>query len=188
MKGDEKYFEQKFNECSKFIKTRPKNIVSLKYRGIRDNNFYQELLGNLNGIEGLQVSNLGNVMNGISHKISYASQDIIIVEHETGLEILYISGSIASLIGLVLQVASMIGDGRNRMHSYSDDFRDVEIRYFNKHGDFIEEHKPNYLPYEIFLFPQSIIKEIEVLNKRINSLEKKIKQLTGKQKKEKKVS
>jgi hypothetical protein len=183
MNGNEKYFEQKFNECSKFIKAKPKDIVSLKYREIRDHYFYQELLANLTNIEGLEIENLGHIMNGVSYKVSYGSQGIVIVEHETGLEILYISGSIASLIALVLQVASMIGDRRNKMHSYPNDLKDVEVRYFDKKGDFIEEHRPNYLPFEIFLLPQAFITEIEVLNKRVNSLEKKIRQLTIKQKK-----
>jgi hypothetical protein len=174
---NENYFEQKFTECSKFIKADPKRIVSLKYREMRDSYFYEELLNSLNNIKGLQIKKLGQIMNGISYKISYGKQELIIVEHETGLEILYIAGSVASLIGLILQVASMIGDRKNRMHSYSNDMRDVELRYFDKHGDFVEDHKHNYLPYEVFLMPQSIMEEIELLNKRVITLEKKIKQI-----------
>jgi len=185
MNRDDKYFEQKFNECSKFIKANPKDIVSLKYREIRDHYFYQELLSNLNNIEGLKVENLGQIMNGISYKISYGSQRVVLVEHETGLEILYISGSIASLIALILQVASMISGRRKGMPAYPSDLRDVEVRYFNKKGDFIEDHRPNYLPFEIFLLPQTFITEIEMLNKRVANLEKKIKQFTDKQKNKK---
>jgi hypothetical protein len=182
MNRDDKYFEQKFNECSKFIKANPKDIVSLKYREIRDHNYYQELLSNLNNIEGLKIENLGHIMNGISYKISYGSQRVVLVEHETGLEILYISGSIASLIALILQVASMISGRRKGMQGYPNDLRDVEVRYFDKKGEFIEDHRSNYLPFEIFLLPQALITDIEMLNKRVANLEKKIKQLTDKQK------
>jgi hypothetical protein len=174
MNGNEKYFEQKFNECSKFINAKPKEIVSLKYRDSNDNYFYEELLYNLKKIDGLIVDTLGYVLNGKGHKISYGNQDIILVEHETGLEILYISGSIASLIGLVLQVGSMISDHRKRTHSFPHEMRGVEIRFFDNQGNFIEEQRPNYLPYEIFLIPQPDTKEIDKLKKRVDSLEKKI--------------
>jgi len=183
MNGNEKYFEQKFIECTKFIKAKPKDIVSLKYRDSNDNYFYEELLDNLNKIDGLIVDTLGYVLNGKAHKISYGSQNIILVEHETGLEILYISGSIASLIALVLQVGSMITDHRKRTHSFPHDMRDVEIRYFDKQDNFIEESRPNYLPYEIFLLQQPDNKEIDKLKKRLDNLEKKIERLTSSKRK-----
>ena len=44
-------------------------------------------------------------MGGDAYVISQDQQKLVIVEHETGLEILYIAGSIASLIGLVLQIS-----------------------------------------------------------------------------------
>jgi hypothetical protein len=183
MNGNEKYFKQKFNEFTKFIKAKPEEIVSLKYRDSNDNYFYEELLDKLNKIDGITVDTLGYVLNGKAHKISYGSQNIVLVEHETGLEILYISGSIASLIALVLQVGSMISNHRNRTHSFPHDMRDVEIRYFDKKGHLIEEHRPNYLPYEIFLSPQPDNKEIDKLKKRLDDLEKKVKNLTSSKKK-----
>jgi len=178
MKVDNKYFEQKFSECSKILKGDPKNIVSLKYREIRNHHFYEELFYNLKSIDGLQVEPLGQKMNGISYKISYGMQNFLLVDHETGLEILYISGSVASLIALILQIISMIGDRRNRINSLSD----VEKRYYDKQGKIKVEHQPFFFPSEVFLLPQSIIEEIEKLNKRVKSLEKKIKQLTNKKK------
>lgn len=185
MNKNEKYFEQKFIECSKFLKAKPKEIVSLKYREIRAHHYYSELLDQLNTIAGLKVDNIGQVMNGNAYNISYCGQNIVIVEHETGLEILYIAGSIASLVGIVLQVSSMINDYRRKPAPFPHDMRDTEIRYFDKNGDFIEEHRPNYLPYEIFLLPQSNNQEIELLKKRIDNIEKKITKLTNKKPKTK---
>ncbi|MCX6158109.1 MAG: hypothetical protein NTY74_09060 [Ignavibacteriae bacterium] len=178
MNGDKKYFEQKFNECSKYLKAKPNNLVSLKYREIRDHESYNELLDKLKNIEGLEIKSIGNVMNGVAYNISYGEQNIIIVEHETGLEILYIAGSIAGIIGLVLQVGSMINNHR-RMTPFHHEIRETEIRYFDKKGNFIEERRTNYLPYEAFLLPQSS-KEIKLLKKRIDNLEKEITWLKSK--------
>ena len=182
MTGNEKYFEQKFKECSAFLQAKPKDIVSLKYRDYRDSHYYTELLVQLNNISGLNVNNIGHAMNGKAYYISYGGQSIILVEHETGLEILYIAGSIASLIGLVLQISSMISNHRRKIPPFSHDMSDAEIRYFDKKGNFVEEHRPNYLPYEIFLLPQPNNQEIELLKLRLDNIEKKIKRTTNKPK------
>lgn len=182
MDNNEKYFQQKFKDCSLHLNAQSNDIISLKYREIRDNYFYTELFVHLEKIKNLNVEKIGNTMGGNAYVISYGEQKIVIVEHETGLEILYIAGSIASLIGLVLQIGSMIGNHRSHSH-FQEDFRDVEVRYFDKKGKFIEDHKHNYLPYETFLLPQSNNVEIDLLKKRVDSLEKKMDKLIDKQKK-----
>jgi len=180
MNGNEKYFQQKFIECSKFIVAKPTDIVSLKYREIRDHNYYLELLDELSKVKGLKIDNIGYVLQGNAYKISYGSQEIIIVEHETGLEILYIAGAIAGIIGLVLQVSSIIGHHGPRSFSFPYDLRDVEMRYFDNQGKFIEERRHNYLPYEIFLPSQQTDQDIELIKKRLDKIEKKLNQLNAK--------
>lgn len=181
MSEEQKYFEQKFKECSKFLKSNPKDIISLKYKEFRDNYYYTELLDQLNNIDNVKINNIGNAMNGKAFKISYGEQNIIIVEHETGLEVLCIAGSIASLVSLVLYVSSMINDHRKGYTRFPNGMRSTEIRYFDKKGNFRKEYKANYIPTEIFLLPQAYNQEIESLKQKIVTLEKKIEKLTSKQ-------
>ena len=157
MNANPKYFRQKFDECSKLLNSKPNEIVSLKYRDIRDHSYYVELLNRLNEISGITIDNNGYALNGQAYSISYSGQKIILVEHETGLEILYIAGSVAGIIGLVLQIGSMLIGHRKRPPSNKFDHGETEIRYFDKKGKFIEDHRPNYLPYEVFLLPKSKI-------------------------------
>ena len=185
MHNDENYFRQKFKECTKFLNAKPRDLVSLKYRGIRNQSYYGELLGSLKDIKGLNIQDLGRALNGQAYLISYGEQNIVLVEHETGLEILYIAGSIASLIGLVLQISSMVNTRSQHLDISPPYFDDVEIRHFDEADKFIEEHRHHYLPYEVFLLPSSN-NDVELLKKKIASLEKKLNKLTKEQAKMKK--
>jgi|GEM_PF-2458835 hypothetical protein len=186
MNSNEIYFQQKFKDCGKILKIEPTSLVSIKYREIREHGYYIELLEYLKNINNLKIKDIGNTLNGRAYLVSYANQKIVLVEHETGLEILYIAGSVASLIGLVLQISSMISNHRHRINFHHPSIDDVEIRYFDKENKFIEEHKHHYLPYEVFLLPQSSNIEIELLKNKIVKLEKKIDRLSKKQTKKKK--
>jgi hypothetical protein len=181
MNSNENYFRQKFKECGKLLNVKPINLVSLKYREIRDHHYYLELLGHLKNIKGLAIKDIGNALNGRAYFVSYDNQNIILVEHETGLEILYIAGSIAGLIGLILQISSMISNRRHNFDSFPSSFEDAEVRYFDNTNKFIEERKHHYLPYEIFLLPRSNNADIELLKNKIVKLEKKVDKLTKKE-------
>lgn len=185
MHRDEGYFLKKFAECGKHLAVTPSKIVSLKYREIRDYEYYKELLERLRNVDGLTVKDIGNALNGHAYLLSYGRQKIVLVEHETGLEILYIAGSIASLIGFVLQISSSIRAGRHQ-HFFPPHIEDVEIRRLDSSGKLTEEHIHGFLPPELFLLPQPDNAEIEQMKKRIAGLEKKLTKLTKKQPKKKK--
>jgi len=186
MDNNKKYFHQKFIECGKILSVQSSNLVSLKYRDMRNHQDFTDLLVNLGNVNGLTIKELGNILNGRAYLISAYKQKIVLVEHETGLEILYVAGSIASLIGIVLQISSMVSNHRRNINSFSEHFEEVELRYFNSEGKFIEEHKHNYLPIEMFLPAQTDNIEIELLKKKIVSLEKKVNSLSKSQTKKKK--
>ncbi len=186
MDNNEKYFHQKFIECGKILSVQSSDLVSLKYRNMRNHQYYNDLLDNLGKVKGITIKDLGNILNGRAYLISANKQKIILVEHETGLEILYIAGSIASLIGIVLQISSMVSSHRRNINSFSEYYDVVELRYINSEGKFIEEHKHNYLPIEMFLPTQVDNNEIELLKKKIVSLEKKVNRLSKNQTKKKK--
>src|SRR5450631_1996634 len=117
-------------------------------REMRDHEYYTELLRHLENIDNLAVKDIGNALNGRGYLLSYGRQSIVLVEHETGLEILYIAGSIASLIGLVLQISSSISSHRRPSGLFPPHFEDVEVRRFDNSGKLIEEHRHSFLPLE----------------------------------------
>ncbi len=184
MHRDESYFLKKFAECGKYLAVPPSKLVSLKYREIRDYEYYKELLEKLRNVDSLTIKDIGNALNGHAYLLSYGRQKIVLVEHETGLEILYIAGSIASLIGFVLQISSSIRSRRHQ-HFFPPHIEDVEVRRFDSSGKLAEEHIHGFLPPEMFLPPQPDNAEIEQMKKQITSLEKKLTKLTKKQPKKK---
>ncbi len=177
---NEMYFKQKFEECGRLLNAKPNRLISLKYREIRDNGYYVELLNRLKSINGIHIKDIGSALNGHAYLISRGGQDVILVEHETGLEILYIASSVAGLVGFVLQIGSMIGRHRGHYIGPPSHLDDVEVRYFDESDNLIEEHRPDYFPYEVFLPPETNQTEIDRLTKRVATLEKKLKALTAK--------
>jgi hypothetical protein len=99
---------------------------------------------------------------------------IILVEHETGLEILYISGSIASLIGLIPIIISTWKHFRskfNRRNSFYRDADNIEIRKFNS-KNILTENRINSV--ESYLF-SAFYEENRNLAEKVNKLEKRVK-------------
>jgi hypothetical protein len=47
MHNDENYFLKKFTECGTYLNAPPSKLVSLKYREVRDHEYYTELLRHL---------------------------------------------------------------------------------------------------------------------------------------------
>lgn len=170
MNGDEKYFRDKFAQASKHLGAPAKQIVSLKYRAVSDYDYYVQLLKRLHAVKALAVSDLGHTLSGHGYLLSYGDQKVIFVEHETGLELLYIAGSVASIIGFVVQLASTI---RNRRRDpFPIAFDVVEIRYFDESGAFLQEHSHQPLPPEAFMLPPSPDAKVKELEDRIAKLER----------------
>lgn len=65
---------------------------------------------------------------------------LVLVEHESGLEILYIAGSIASLISLVPLVLQVWGSIRHGLARTGAGAQQMEIRRLDGGGQLIEEH------------------------------------------------
>ncbi len=183
---NEKYFKQKFEECGRLLNVKASQIVSLKYREMIDGGYYTELLDGLKATDGIHIKDIGSALNGHAYLVLRGTQNIVLVEHETGLEILYIASSITGLIGFVLQVGSMIANRRRHHMGPPLHLDDVEVRYLDQADNLIEEHRHDYFPYEVFLPPETNQAEIERLTKRVATLERKLKAMTAKPAKRKK--
>ena len=131
-------FRERFSFAAKHLGTTPEQVVSLKVRENVPGHEYQELLHALEHEAGVSS---GRIDQCASHLLEHSKTKIIVVEHETGLEILYIAGSVASLISLiplVLRCWSWVRDPHSRAQR-PPEFRSVETRRLGSDGHLIEE-------------------------------------------------
>ncbi len=138
----EESFRRKFAAAGQHLSVRPEQVVSLKLRGkVTSYDEYRQLVSILQGEAGLQCSEIQADLQGRGHLLGDGKAKVIVVEHETGLEILYIAGSIASLMGLIPLVLqgwrALRGQlsGRRAMPDH-----DIEIRRVDDSGHLHEEH------------------------------------------------
>ena len=108
-----------------------------------------------------------------------SGNSVILVEHETGLEILYISGSIASLIALIPMISSGWAKLRGRFSRHHFDHPDngIEIRRFNQGKILIEEKTPSV---EVYVF-NTAFQDHALLKSKVRELEAEINKLKMKQ-------
>jgi hypothetical protein len=120
----------------------PDQVVSIKLRdSVASHSEYDEMLHALEREAGIRRSRINGSLQGQGHLVDHEGQKLIVVEHETGLEILYIAGSIASLIGLVPLVLQFWGATRGFLHDrHSRHFHDIETRRLDADGHLQEDH------------------------------------------------
>jgi len=135
-------FRKKFNDASRHLGVKPSEIVSLKLReNVNSYAEYREFLHALERETGLQWSDVDGELQGKGYLLSDSSSRVIFVEHESGLEILYIAGSIASLIGLVPLIVQGWRAFRGHRSGRRDfDERGIEIRRLDENGHLVEDH------------------------------------------------
>ena len=177
----QKDFLTKFKDASKHLKVTPNELISLK---VRENSNYQEYKVLLDDLEksGLSTTQIDGKLQGNGYLVANFDSKVIIVEHETGLEILYIAGSIASLLALpqiILFYWEKANSLKNRfMHHFNDD-GGIEIRKLDNSGQLVEEHfSKSYIQNQALLNASNEISqlknEVKNLNTRLGVLEKKI--------------
>lgn len=142
----QKQFKAKFESAALHFAVTPDQIVSLKLRdSIASYAEYRQMLEILEHEAGLNWSEVKGDFQGRAYLVSNDDQEVILVEHETGLEILYIAGSIASLIGLVPLILHYWGSGRDFVHRRQAPHPGrVEVRRMNKRGELLEQHSPGF--------------------------------------------
>ena len=142
------------------------NIESLKFRDIRFYD-YKELINELGPLKVIKIS---GTYQGNAWKLTDADHNsIIIVEHETGLEILYVVGAVASIASLVPLIINTWGRIRDHLPPFRGRFGTaaVERRRFDKNNRLVEEPA---LPIEMIVF-QHLLHQYDTLSERISSLE-----------------
>jgi hypothetical protein len=151
-------------------------IISLKYReNCVNNSEYVHFIDHyLRNEVGLEIKPANGDFWGKAWIVSGPRKNkIILVEHETGLEILYVAGSIASLIALIPVINSgwkWFRNSRGRAGLFRPDREEIEVRRINAKNAIIEQPIQNI---EVFLFNAGL-EENAVLYDRVRLLEKEV--------------
>ena len=163
---------QKLEDANKLLRNKSvQGIVSIKFHEITDYGMYKALTEKLRADLGLKVKRVSGNFSGKAWLVTDKTRtSVILVEHETGLEILYIAGSIASLLSLIPAIGWYKKKLQNRFgrpdfRQSRDQMTAWEISRKNK---LIEREIKNV---EAYLYSESM-KEITTLSKRVKELER----------------
>jgi len=182
-------FKKKFGEAAEHLGVKPDRIISLKFReNVSSYAEYREVLRMLEHEFGIHWREVEADLQGRGYLLSDGTAQVLMVEHESGLEILYIAGSIASLIGLVpLVVQGWRGLRGWSAQRHGGGVGDIEIRRLDESGE-LTEHNVHDMPattgisYKLFISTAKIVEDdlhrivdqLESLAGRVESLEKQI--------------
>ena len=140
----EETFRKKFDSAGGELGVRADQVVSLKIREtVGSYGEYRRLLQSLKQEIGLNWREAKGDLQGHGYLVSDRTTKVIVVEHETGLEILYIAGSIASIVSLIPLILRSWEALRGRFlgrHGAPSHVHDVEMRRFDSSGRLYEEH------------------------------------------------
>ncbi len=173
-------FINKFTSAQLYLKNKAiQNIVSIKYREhcVNHDEYLHLIEDYIKGKLNLNVKSIDGDFQGHAWLVSdNSNNEVILVEHETGLEILCIAGSIASIIGIFPFIISGLRFIKDRFspHRYHDLERErIEIRKLDSKNILIENHVQNIETYIL----QENSKENEKLKRKVSKLEKEVNDL-----------
>jgi hypothetical protein len=141
-------FQRKFHDAARHLNVRPQQLVSLKLReNVNSYGEYREFLHELERTTDLKSSPADGDLQGHGYLVSDGKVKVIVVEHETGLEILYIAGSIASLVGLVPLLLQGWRAFRGRHARHEMHPLGIELRRLDEGGHIFEEQVHDMFSY-----------------------------------------
>jgi len=169
----ENTFRTKFDSAAKYLKSEPKEVVSLKLRdNVGSHSDYDKLMNILEREVHLQASPIKDGLQGDGYLIQNRDNKIIVVSHETGLEILYIAGSIASIIGLIPLVLKCWNHLRGNFGRHNPP-HDIEIRRLDEKGHLIQEDAHEL--FDDYLSPFNLTNGL--LTSSVEGIERELRQL-----------
>lgn len=173
-------FMRRFRNAQSHLDTQTiQELISFKYREhCASNADYSHFVdAYLMAHPGVEVKTLGNDFGEQAWLVKdQERRRAILVQHETGLEILGAAGSIASLIGLIPLIAWGWTKIRQRFfHSRFDptDNNGVEIRSFDKNNHLVEQQAPSVEVYVLNI----ILQDHALLKQKVDRLETQIAQM-----------
>ncbi len=169
-------FTRKFENAGKCLGVAPDQIISLKLRDmVLSYNDYRETLSIMEHEAGVLSEELDDDFFGRGYLLRQGDLKIIFVEHETGLEILYIAGSMASLIQLIPLVLKFWNKVRGRLnHRHVKKNQNIEIRRIDAVRNISEMEINNYEELLVFLMVHGVENELKSLRTEIDTLSKRM--------------
>lgn len=158
-------------------------LVSLKYRhhGVNGPDYSQFIDDYLRRTLGFNVVEVDGDFGGQAWLVTDKAQNrAILVEHETGLEILSAIGSVASLIALLPLISSGWANLRHRFfrpHFDRPDGEGIEVRRFDQNEVLIEQQAPSVEVYvlNVTLQDYALLKQkVDQLEAQIENLQKRL--------------
>lgn len=172
-------FVKKFASARRLLRARPADhVISLKYRDHCANHseYVRFIEDHLKGTLGLCVEPVTGDLQGSAWMVSDIQENsVILVEHETGLELLYIAGSIASLVSLVPTICSGWNFIKNRYFGprHHAEGQGIEIRQLGPRNVLVERHVQNIETHVLNVYVQ----ESATMKARLEDHDKEIKRL-----------
>jgi len=182
-------FRKRFQNAGQILGVGLDKIVSLKMRDtVNSNTYCRDLVDTITTETGLICKDINSSLQERAYLLSNSRNKVIIVEHESGLELLYIAGSIASIISLIPLVLQYWGRVRNNINNRHHHFdrQVMELRRIDNKGNLHEEHLHGMdILYETssLAFPKAELvenemkmlrEEIKILSARIDIMEKRV--------------
>ena len=131
-------FREKFSSAAGILGVAPTEVVSLKVReNVGSYSEYHQLIRSLEREFDFKCSSVDDGLQGRGHLLTGKQTKVIVVEHETGLEILYIAGSIASLVAVIPLILKSWRDVRGFINP-KNPFNSIEIRRIDANGNLYE--------------------------------------------------
>ncbi len=189
MSDREDVFKKKLGSAARHLGVKPYQVISLKLReNVVSYQEYRDLVENLEREAGLQCSQLDSDLQGRGYLLTDGETKVIVVEHETGLEVLYVAGSVASLIGLVPLVLQGWYALRGRFFGRRGlDIDSVEIRRIDARGRLQEKRMHSsgmgpltpmgILARELMATSSQIESELRDLSRQVKSLNSRVEAL-----------
>jgi hypothetical protein len=171
-------FKIKLASAAKALGVTPAKIVSLRFPKSDTSNLSSyHLIGSLEKKFGFKHSHIDNAFRGNGHLLTKNKSKFVVVEHESGgLEILYIAGSIASIIAVI----PMVLQGWNAVQRFANPKNmliDVQARGLDETGNVQELDVSNLALATAILVEdefQRVNGQIEGQLRRIDALEKRL--------------
>jgi len=183
-----------FINAGKYLDVMPDRIISLKFRDLpMSSSVYREMLRILENETDILSSLIQDDLGRRGRLVSRGDQKIIVVRHETGLEILYIAGSVASIIGIIYTILQSFDVIPSYFNCHrSNHIHRVEIRRMDADGNIIEEQShgslitpsliPDGLTTTLFLVANTLDNKLKELrlelqshNERLAAIEQELK-------------
>ncbi len=135
-----KNFQEKFASASTVLGIPPTEIMSVKLRDmVNSYSEYDAFFHELEHRYRFRVTPVQGEFQGKGYAFTDGRDTIILVQHESGLEILNAAAAVATLVGLVPLVIQAWRAFR-RNHRDHPEPREIEIRRIDSAGNLIEEH------------------------------------------------